>query len=87
MNKGDGAKPLLGTITPAEQEMIDGYMDGFKRDNPLPGPNRSAAYRHGFLNARDDVNHAPRDRASVLRARANMILDSAETNGASHEQP
>lgn len=39
----------------AEQEMIDGYMDGRNPDNPEPSANRSRSYRHGFQSGRDDL--------------------------------
>lgn len=71
---GDASLPAF---TAAEQEMMDGYRDGRDANSPEPGPNRSPAYRHGFLNGRDDLHHSPRDRASVLRARAEMILSGA----------
>jgi len=59
-------------------DMILGYQDG--RDDyrmSLPKDNNySAAYNHGWLNGRDDRINTPRDKASVLRARAEMILSS-----------
>lgn len=39
---------------PANQELVDGYLDGFKLDNPEPSCNRSFSYRHGFANGRAD---------------------------------
>ena len=44
----------------ANEEMIDGYRDGFDMDCPEPSGNRSASYRHGFLNGRDDRRGKPR---------------------------
>lgn len=44
----------------ANQEMIDGYMDGFDMSNPLPSSNRSESYRHGFANGRADKTGIPR---------------------------
>lgn len=38
----------------ADQEMVEGYIDGFNLNNPEPSSNRSASYRHGFQNGRDD---------------------------------
>lgn len=58
------------------EEMIQGYLDG-KDDIRMELPNKnnfSPAYVHGWLNGRDDRIHKPRDSASVLRARADMIL-------------
>lgn len=57
--------------------MMAGYIDGLDSgSNELPDCHRfkSAAYRHGWLNGRDDRVHKPRDKASVLRARAGMII-------------
>lgn len=58
-------------------EMVEGYLAGFKSGSyELPDchKNKSAAFRHGWLNGRDDGMHHPRERAQVLKARANMIL-------------
>lgn len=43
----------------AEQEMVDGYMDGRKSDSPEPSSNRSRSYRHGFQSGRDDLAGMP----------------------------
>lgn len=48
-------------------EMLAGYLDGFKDDNPEPSGNRSHSYRHGFANGRDDRRRKPRDTAENLR--------------------
>ncbi|MFB6649952.1 hypothetical protein ACFTQ9_21165 [Bacillus velezensis] len=66
-----------------ENEMVDGYMAGFSSGAmSLPDwhKGRSAAFKHGWLNGRDDRISKPRERYSVLRARADMIL-SRESNG------
>ena len=49
----------VGFDVPAEvdDEIVQGYRDGCSVDNPWPGANRSAAYRHGFLNGREDYGH------------------------------
>lgn len=58
-----------------EREMVRGYIDGSHAHGSAEPPSGcSAAYRHGWLNGRDDRKQKPRDRASVLRARADMIL-------------
>lgn len=51
----------------AEDEMGEGYKDGGDPNAPEPSDNRSASYRHGFANARDDIRHKPRAAASELR--------------------
>lgn len=61
-----------------EQEMVDGYMKGFGGlTDTLPAcyEAKSAAWKHGWNNGRDDRLGKPRDPASVLRRRADMILD------------
>lgn len=73
------SKPMREFIQSSmkEQEMMAGYIDGLDSgSNELPDCHRfkSAAYRHGWLNGRDDRVHKPRDKASVLRARAGMII-------------
>ncbi len=55
-------------------EMTDGYLDGLKPDNPEPSANRSASYRHGFANGRDDLAHSPRLPAQVLRLLADQAI-------------
>ena len=57
-------------------EMTRGYLDGiddFRAELPKTH-NYSPAYVHGWLNGRDDRWGKPRDRAGVLRAKADMIL-------------
>lgn len=63
----------------ANDEMVEGYMDGFDLSNPEPSDNRSLSYRHGFANGRDDICHRPRDTYQNLIAQAKtaMIGDSA----------
>jgi hypothetical protein len=62
-----------------QADMIKGYLAGKDdwRNNLPEGHNYSPAYEHGWLNGRDDRIHKPRERASVLRARAEMILGKA----------
>lgn len=46
--------------TPANAEMIEGYVDGLDLSSPEPSNNRSHSYRHGFANGRDDRRGKPR---------------------------
>ena len=62
----------------ANQEMVDGYMDGFDLDAPEPSSNRSYSYRHGFANGRDDRRGTPRAVAAVLRAQAEAAMECDE---------
>lgn len=48
------------TTRRANDEMVQGYMDGWDLDAPEPSENRSHSYRHGFANARDDRRGKPR---------------------------
>lgn len=61
-----------------QSEMVDGYLAGFgsvAQRLPACHESRSAAFKHGWLNGRDDRNSKPRERYSVLRNRADMILN------------
>lgn len=58
----------------AEDEMVEGYTDGRKPDNPEPSSNRSRAYRHGFQSGRDDLSKKPSAPYAVRRKQAEEIL-------------
>lgn len=60
---------------PANDEMVQGYLDGWDLDNPEPSENRSYSYRHGFANARDDRAGKPRALAHVLREMADIAME------------
>lgn len=51
-------------------DMMQGYIDGRDPDAPEPSANRSASYRHGFANGRDDLRKQPRACAADLREMA-----------------
>lgn len=55
-------------------EMVEGYLDGRKADNPEPSSNRSLSYRHGFANGRDDLAGSPRLPAHALRVLADRAI-------------
>jgi len=57
-----------------EDEMLNGYLDGFDPDSPEPSENRSHAYRHGFSNGRDDLSRRPRATAAILREEAELAI-------------
>jgi hypothetical protein len=62
-------------------EMVEGYRDGRNPDNPAPSSNRSASYRHGFENGRDDHARSPRATAAMLRLMAEKaIRDDIESS-------
>lgn len=61
-------------------DMVAGYLAGFSSGSMrLPDcyANESPAFKHGWLNGLDDRSSKPRERYSVLRARADMILGDA----------
>ena len=39
---------------PANDDIVDGYMDGYDMTAPEPSANRSASYRHGFMVGRGE---------------------------------
>jgi hypothetical protein len=47
----------------ANDEMVEGYRDGTRKDSPEPSSNRTRSYRHGFANGRADISqpYKPRD--------------------------
>lgn len=38
----------------ANQDMIEGFMDGYDINAPEPSGNRSYSYKHGFMAGRND---------------------------------
>lgn len=59
----------------ANADMIEGFRDGYDLSCPEPSANRSASYRHGFANGRDDVLHKrPRDTYENLCAAAEAAM-------------
>ena len=59
-------------------DVLEGYMDGFadsREDFPAQS-NRSEAYRHGWLNGRDDRLGRPRAAAAALRSTARSIAEA-----------
>lgn len=55
-------------------EMVRGFLDGYDPDTPEPSANRSASYRHGFANGRDDLRGESRDSAANLRVKAALAM-------------
>lgn len=60
----------------ANDEMLEGYRDGFNPDSPEPSANRSESYRHGFACGRADRAGRPMGRADAVRARAVAAMDA-----------
>jgi len=60
----------------ANNEMVQGYMDGFDLDNPEPSDNRSHSYRHGFANGCADKTGKPAfPSAQVARVLGNAAME------------
>lgn len=62
----------------AEDEMFEGYRDGLKEDAVLPSDNRSASYRHGWLNGEADRTGKARGTAQQLRVAADEAIAADE---------
>lgn len=62
----------------AEDEILEGYLDGRTPDSPEPSGNRSASYRHGFANGRDDLTRKPRASAAMIR---DMMAEAMARDG------
>ena len=67
----------------ANDELVEGYLDGFNLDNPEPSANRSESYRHGFANGRDDRAGMPRASADALRREADEAMAKDDLQGIS----
>lgn len=52
-----------------EDEMVEGYLDGYANE-PRPSGNRSKAYWHGWRNGMVDGKHAEPDESQAALARA-----------------
>jgi hypothetical protein len=64
---------------PANDEMVQGYMDGDDLTAPEPSSNRSASYRHGFMCARIDKGCIPyQGPANHLRKLAHEAMAADE---------
>ncbi len=64
----------------ANDEMVEGYLDGFDPSSPEPSDNRSHSYRHGFANGRADIErrHAfPSTDLARYRAEEAMQKDAS----------
>lgn len=64
----------------SDSEMVKGYIAGFTSHLKAPPLicNWSVSYKHGWLNGRDDRLGKPRSSASILRKRADLILNNVK---------
>lgn len=58
----------------ANDEMVEGYLDGRDSNAPEPSGNRSRSYRHGFQSGRDDLARKPSAPCVVRRQQAEELL-------------
>jgi hypothetical protein len=65
---------------PANDEMVEGYRDGFDLSNPEPSENRSYSYRHGYANGRADKTGVPRGYHLDLNAMGDRAMDLDDRN-------
>jgi len=64
---------------PADDDMVQGFMDGYDLNAPEPSANRSASYRHGFANGRADKTGVSRGLSfDELTRRADAAMDQDE---------
>jgi hypothetical protein len=84
-NSGYSAYAIPRGCRPANDEMVEGYCDGLDLDAPEPSANRSASYRHGFLNGRDDRRGQPRDTFANLNLQAELAMDEDDARRAEKE--
>lgn len=59
---------------PANDEMIEGFRDGYDLACPEPSENRSHSYRHGFKAGRMDKGVVPRVGAQEMRRQAEIAM-------------
>lgn len=60
---------------PANDEMVEGFRDGYDMTAPEPSANRSHSYRHGFANGRDDRAGKPRASYAELVRMAHLAME------------
>jgi hypothetical protein len=66
---------------PANDDMVEGFRDGYDLTLPEPGANRSHSYRHGFMCARIDKGVIKHEfNAGELREMADTAMMIDETN-------
>lgn len=63
---------------PANEEMVQGYMDGYDLNSPEPSANRSHSYRHGFMVGRAEKEDRRLPSAEKLNDAADMAMAKDE---------
>lgn len=73
------------TERPANDDMIEGFRDGYDPDAPEPSANRSNSYHHGFMVGRLDKRlpsvYGARRTADQLRKLADEAMEADEPRG------
>lgn len=70
----------MGTDQPANQEMVDGYLDGRNADTPEPSANRSQSYRHGWQVGRAEIERRRLGKCDEVRERADNAMRADAAN-------
>lgn len=60
---------------PANDDMVQGYMDGYDLTAPEPSANRSASYRHGFMVGRGEKTKNYAGNYTDLNRAADLAMD------------
>lgn len=68
---------------PANDDMVEGFIDGSDLTTPEPAGNRSNSYRHGFMAGRLDRTPADWGKYSAdqLRRMADEAMEADEPKG------
>lgn len=67
--------------TPANKEMVEGFVDGYDLSNPEPSGNRSRSYRHGFRSGRADKGFPRKESFEEVLAMAEEAMRLDELDG------
>jgi hypothetical protein len=63
---------------PANEDMVQGYMDGYDLNAPEPSANRSHSYRHGFAVGRAEKQGGKLGDYRTLSAAADAAMEKDE---------
>jgi hypothetical protein len=66
---------------PANDDMVQGFMDGYDLTAPEPSGNRSNSYRHGFMCARIDKGKVASPSFEKLNRMADEAMEADEPRG------
>ena len=61
---------------PANDDMVQGYMDGYDLTAPEPSANRSESYRHGFMIGRGEKTGNLAGNFESLQRAADAAMDA-----------